>query len=585
MSSQFAARSLRLDQLFADPVRMVSAPFQRSYAWTALEAGRLLDDVLAAMESEIEDGESSDYFLGTMLFIDTDSAALRRDGWPLTGPTRTLEIVDGQQRLTTLTILLCVLRDLDAEEGIAPRPKLAAAIHADDLPRLALRGRDETFFDQHVRDDGACRMMPENDVLSPAESRILAVREHFLQALLDLDIEQRHQLAAFLLERCSVVLVASVGIDRAYRMFMVLNDSGKPLARNDILKAELLGGLSATDTANVSAAWDVMEARLGAEFESLFSHIRSMYGRPGRDIIAGVRTIAAECGGSRAFITDVMAPAADILDDLRHARHTGSPHSPAIERTLGYLAWLPAADWVPSAMLWWLGKGKDPAELAWFLKALERLAFGLRIMGLGSGRRTHRFVGVIAAIRGGADLKAPGSPLQLLRDELRNIDYNLKDLHARSAPLCKLLLLRLNDEMAGAPQNLSAADLTVEHVLPRKHGAASAWRRAFPDAQEREACTEALGNLVLVSKAQNDKAGNLEFARKHAVYFPSGDAKALALNEYVQRQGEWTPAQVHERDADLMRRLHALWGFGGGESRRSTSAEQGQPRRGFRAAL
>src|SRR5262249_50202878 len=159
------------------------------------------------------------------------------------------------------------------------------------------------------------------------------------------------------------------------------------------------------------------------------------------------------------------------------ARHAGSVHSAAIARTLGYLLWLPASDWVPSTMLWWLGKGKDPAELVWFLKALERLAFGPRIMGLGSSRRAQRFPGVHAAIRAGADLRTAGSPLTLLRDELRNIDYNLKDLHARSAPLCKLLLLRLNDEMAGSPQNLAAANLTVEHVLPRKHGAASAWRR------------------------------------------------------------------------------------------------------------
>ena len=74
---------------------------------------------------------------------------------------------------------------------------------------------------------------------------------------------------------------------------------------------------------------------------------------------------------------------------------------------------------------------------------------------------------------------------------------------------------------------MQIGELTVEHVLPKKHGAGSAWRGAFPDAQEREQCTEALGNLVLVSKAQNDKAGNLEFARKHAIYFPpSGGAGA-----------------------------------------------------------
>src|ERR1051325_8004026 len=42
MSSQFAARSVRLGQLFADPLQIEAPPYQRSYAWTSIEAGRLL---------------------------------------------------------------------------------------------------------------------------------------------------------------------------------------------------------------------------------------------------------------------------------------------------------------------------------------------------------------------------------------------------------------------------------------------------------------------------------------------------------------------------------------------------------------
>jgi hypothetical protein len=401
-----------------------------------------------------------------------------------------------------------------------------------------------------------------------------------LGVLADLDSAHRRRLADFLVERCSVVLVAAVGIDRAHRMFTVLNDTGKPLARNDILKAELLGSVPERSIATACSEWDGIEARLGKDFESLFSHIRSMYGRPGGHVIAGIRAIAAESGGAEAFIGKVLAPAAAILDDVRQARHAGSAHSAAITRTLRYLLWLPASDWMPCAMLWWLGN-KDPVELAWFLQGLERLAYGLRILGLGASRRAQRFGAVVTAIRNGVDLKAAGSPLNLSREELRVIDYNLRDLHLRSAPLCKLLLLRLNDEITGGPQNLSIGDFTIEHVLPKKHGIGSPWRKSFPDAQEREQCTEALGNLVLVTKTQNDKAANLDFARKHAIYFAPGDGSRLAVNDYVRRQTAWTPKQVGERDADLMGRLQALWGFGGGESRRNTADAPGG-RRGRR---
>jgi hypothetical protein len=572
MPSQFAARSVRLGQVFADPLRIEVPPYQRSYAWTALEAGRLLDDITLAMEAEGEGAENTDYFLGTMLLIDSDRAALLRDGWPLNGTARTFEVVDGLQRLTTLTILFCVLRDLDAEERATSYPGLAAAIRAGTgasaISRLALRGTDEKFFQAYVRSAGASRTMPDSDRLSAAEERILEVREHYLSALLDFDAGQRRRLAEFLLEHCAVVLVATVGIDRAHRMFMVLNETGKPLARNDILKAELLGSIPGGVAGSACATWESVETRLGTEFESLFSHIRTMYGRSSAQVMVGVRAVAVECGGAEAFIGNVLAPSAAILDDLRHARHSGSVQSAAIARTLSYLSWLPASDWVPPVMLWWLGKGKEPAELAWFLQSLERLAYGLRILGLGASRRAKRFGTIISAIRNGADLKATGSPLNLLRDEIRNIEHSLKDLHARSAPLSKLVLLRLNDEMAGRPQNLPMGELTVEHVLPKKHGTGSAWRGAFPDAQERDQCTEALGNLVLVSKAQNDKAGNLDFARKHAIYFPASGGPTLAINEYVRRQKAWTSAQVKERDTDLMKRLNALWGFGG-EGRRA----------------
>ena len=77
---------------------------------------------------------------------------------------------------------------------------------------------------------------------------------------------------------------------------------------------------------------------------------------------------------------------------------------------------------------------------------------------------------------------------------------------------------------------------------------------------------------MLVSKAQNDKAGNLDFARKHAIYFAPSGGPTLAINEYVRRQKQWTPAQVRERDEELMKRLQALWGFGNGEGRRARAA-------------
>jgi hypothetical protein len=178
---------------------------------------------------------------------------------------------------------------------------------------------------------------------------------------------------------------------------------------------------------------------------------------------------------------------------------------------------------------------------------------------MGTKRRVGRLGAVVSALHQGDDLRAAGSPLMLTRDEQSTIRHNLRDLHARSAPLAKLVLLRLNEEMAGRPQDLSIEDLTVEHILPRKPSANSRWRQWFADPSERGRCTESLGNLVLMTRAQNDRAGNQDFARKQQVLFAADGALTLPVNAYVRGQTEWRAAQIREREAELLAHLHRMW--------------------------
>jgi hypothetical protein len=309
-----------------------------------------------------------------------------------------------------------------------------------------------------------------------------------------------------------------------------------------------------------TAIWDAAQARLGADFDSLFSHIRSVHRRTSAPIISGIHEIAAEQGGADAFVARVLGPAAAALDDIRNARHAGSPHSAAIAASLRHLSWLRGGDWIPPALLCWLERGKEPAELAWFLGQLDRLAYALRILAMGTKRRSTRIGNLLAAMRNGDDLKAPASPLRLTRDEQSTFRHNLRDLHARSAPMAKLVLLRLNEQMAGGPLDLPIDDLTVEHLLPRKPAPSSRWREWYPDPAERGQCTESLGNLVLMTRAQNDKAGNQDFALKQEVLFKGGGGTlALPINDYVRGQAEWRAAQVKEREAELLRLIARMW--------------------------
>jgi hypothetical protein len=556
MLAQFSAATVPLDQLFTNPISIEAPGYQRAFAWTPQEAGQLLEDISQARH------EQADYFLSFMLFIERDRPRLRL-AWARPRGERTLEVVDGFQRLTSLSILFCALRDLDAEAGQAANPRLATAIGGGRGGRLSLRQPEDALFEKYVRTPGSTSIEADAVDLTAALERIIAVRDHFRSELADMELPERHQLVDFLLDHCCVACVITNDIDRAHQLFTILNARGKPLARKDILKAMLLGSVAGEGAAGAPSIWQDLEERLGEQFENLFSHVRSMYGRPGAHVISGIREIAQRHGGALPFLHGVLQPAATVLEELRHARPSGSGHSEAIARTLSYLNRLRFSDWIAPAMLWRLERGDNVAELAWFLAALDRLAVGIRLLGLGAHKRASWFGAVTSAIRQGEDLKAANGVLSFSRQDVRTMQYNLRDLHARDASTAKYLLLRLTDHLAATPQSLSFPDdMSVEHVLPRKSSANSQWRGWFADPGEREMLTESLGNLVLVTKSQNDRAGNQDFARKLEVYFSTPAVPTPALNEALRGLTEWKAAQIRAREAEMLRLIEKLWHLG-----------------------
>lgn len=563
MTSQFAAHSIPVGRLLASPFLIETPAYQRSYVWTEDEAARLLEDLVTAAETAqnanaTETAEVAD-FLGTILLVDRDEAAPRLPGWPFAGPARPFEVVDGLQRLTTLCILMCVLRDIARSNGEPDDQRIAAAVFGGPVPWLRLRGNDEVFFQAHVRAPKPAGQEPP-DCTSPAEERIASVRQMFSNALSSLDRQQRSRLAAFLIDSCYVVLIATTGIDRAHRMFMVLNERGKPLARNDILKADTLGR-AGPNAAAVCTIWEAMEQRLGHDFETLFSHLRAMYGKPTGPIISSIRSIADGAGGAQTFVSQILKPAADAFDDIRSAHADRWPHAEEVAQLLRYLQWLPSNDWVPPAMQYWLSAAQRNGSMLEFLRALDRLALAFKIMGMGGGKRASRFAAITATIRKGGDPLVPGGPLSLTGPEERTVRYNLRDIHARAPIVAKIVLMRINDRLGGKAQRLKLDAYTVEHVLPRKHNASSQWRGWFVEPASRTTCTESLGNLLLLTKPQNDKAGNQELAHKQAVYFQPG-VPVPPLNEGLRGRFEWRPDDVTAREAILHAHIDAIWNFG-----------------------
>ncbi len=561
--------SLKVADLFSRPYRFSIPAFQRPYSWSAKEAGQLLEDLAGASGIDDIDEALPDYFLGAMVLLDPAVGSNRPADREA---TRTVEIVDGQQRAVTLTILLAVLRDAEPDAASPLSRRLDALIREEGGERrfrLALRRSAGELLASHVQTEGSTRLDIVDGADATAGQRaIREVRDHFTREVSRLDDDQRRALASYIVDRCHVVAVLSGGIDHAHRLFAVLNQRGKPLQRSDILKAEVLSQIEPRDSARATEAWERAERILGNDIEGFLAHLRTIHGQTRPQIIAGVRAVVAASGGAMAFIERELEPYAFAHHTLAGLAEGSISLSPAIDRAATYLSRLNGEEWRPAALLAFRIHGEDLPALAMLLTAIDRLAHNLRLLGLGTGRRVQRFAGVITAIRRGTALGEDAHVFAMRREEARKIVHNLKDPHVRSPQLAKLLLLRLGDEIEGTLTRPEISELTVEHVLPQRPPASSEWRKMFPDAKEREHCTESLGNLVLVGQAVNERIRNRDFGGKREALADVPDLPAIT-REAVEAS-VWDASCVRSRETRLMRLLSDVLGIELGPNGRAT---------------
>lgn len=562
MPSGLQASSFSISNLLAGPFLFNIPAYQRPFSWGAEEAGQLLDDLVDAAGIGTGNTPEPDYFLGTILLMDAAPLA-DVERLSISMSPRSLDIVDGQQRLVTLLTLFAVMRDLEGN----PKGRIARRVRAimnarrsrgffaGVMPRMLLGARDQPFFAQYVCEPGATNRSPETDP-DGAGAALLDVRDHFIAQLAEYSIADRIRLCDYILDHCEVVLILSGEIDRAYRMFIVLNERGKKLQRNEILKADVISGLKSANVAWAVKAWDDTSADLGDDFETFFSHLRTIYGHTRPQIVSAVRAVVNEEGGGAPFIQNALLPYSGTFSAIRRNSHQDSGLTPRMRWYLHYLNRLADGDWAPAAMVALKNRHETPAACERLLAEIDRVAHLQRLLCLGAGRRKKRFSDITAAIRHDSEPTASQSVFSFSREEVRNLAFHLKDLHKRNQKICKLLLLRLNDEMTGTMGNVELDKLTVEHVLPQRPPKASEWRQWFPSADERSHYTETLGNLVLVSQSQNDKARNALFADKKLIF---ASPAPLAITRDVLSCAMWTKAEIEQRESGLFAAIERIW--------------------------
>lgn len=257
--------------------------YQREYKWEKNNIVELLDDLenkfMAEYDPEHETKAVSNYnsyFLGSIIVS-------KRDGRNF--------LVDGQQRTTSLTLLLIFLyhKLKERESGVATT--IESLIYSDDFGsksfNLDIEERLpvlEALFNQQEIDteelDESLQNMVERyrDIETEFSDGLSEALEHFTY---------------WLIGKVGVIEISTDSDEYAYTIFETMNDRGKPLSPVDMLKAHLLSSINVTEDRQVAnSKWKEqvqqllnLDARRDTDIDSIFikSWIRAQYGRDTRE--------------------------------------------------------------------------------------------------------------------------------------------------------------------------------------------------------------------------------------------------------------------------------------------------------------
>lgn len=556
---QLEAGELSLGKIFASGEFDFEIPdYQRPYAWRTEQTLQLLDDLEDALVRDTDEP----YFLGSIVLV-------KEKGNPRA------EVIDGQQRLTTLTILLSVMRDLAAgkmrnelQQFIAEPGQIWAG--TKPKPRLRLREKDADFFSAHVQTpDSVTNLihLTENKLKTDSQRAISENAAALWKRISDWPEDKRRDLFVMMGQRTYLVLVSTPDLTSAHRIFSVMNARGLDLSPADIFKANVIGTISSDERAAYADKWEDAEESLGREgFSELFQHIRMIYSkvRARQELLREFPEQVLNQflpNRSEAFVDNVLLPYATAYEHLLNQDYSGSIEWTEVNSWLRRLVQIDNSDWRPPALWALRHHGDDPVFLKNFLCKLERLAASMLIRRTYATPRASKYAELLRDSEAGFGVEAAALRLTE-REKAQTLDLLNGELYL-TPPVRKYTLLRLDELLANTPGvSYQYRIITVEHVLPQTPGVGSQWLRLF-DEEQRLVWTHRLANLILLNRNKNSAAQNYDFEKKKMKYFSDKHGVAIfALTTQVLATPEWTPRLLQTRQENLVAILKTEWQLG-----------------------
>jgi uncharacterized protein with ParB-like and HNH nuclease domain len=553
-----------LKELLSNGKNYTVPAYQRDYSWKHEHWEDLWEDLINIEASR------EDHYMGAVVLE--------------SGERKQFRIIDGQQRMATLSILILACVDylyeladtmVDANANRERATLLESSyLGAKDptslriTPKLKLNANDDDFFQLNL----AQRKPPQGGVrgLRDSEKHLWDCFVFFKKKIHEKFGRKKkgEEVAAFVSEVLTERLVfISVRVQdqlSAYTVFETLNARGLELTETDLLKNYLLSladRLSKSQMEPVLRQWARITARVGiARFpDFLRHHLNSEreYVRQ-KQLFKIIRREVTTLNQVFALLDRLERDAAwfEALNDFSSEfwmDFQGAREQVRVLNLFNVSQFTPLVLAAKDSFM----KAKDLAEILRYCAVLS-----VRFNGVGS-RSTH----ILEEVYNRAALNVRSGKVKTLaavRRELRQIyvpdeefEADFAGLHLKnrgtSGKRLRYLLAKIEKQIGEteiSDENMAA---TVEHILPESPGE-KGWGAFSQDAHERS--FERLGNYSLLERRLNNRyAGNAPFEEKRKVFQRSKYRLSKRLLDF----DEWTEDSIAVRQADLAKVAKGVW--------------------------